>query len=316
MVFWIGTFSSRMSFLASGSATDGADSNPSFLDPSKPFLLYATLTVNSTPLHTLIDTGASATCISLKALQRTSNFRYVNHTSSSFLLADGVIPLQSKGEVELHMQFGNHLITFFARVTDKLCFELILGMDFMVAFDATIDVKSQQFSVEIDGHRTIIHVDDHLRRPLVPLHSCADTTVPPKSTVNILVSSPVSSLSAYLIPTSIFREDPYLSSSQRTINIQRHQSSLLVTNTSDFPQLLPRYFCFGYLLSPHAEQQGYFNKISALCKRYNEKKNHQVLSQIVRRSPESPRLSGNFPPRPPTYPRSIIKAFAGRFSKP
>ncbi|CAF3979391.1 unnamed protein product, partial [Adineta steineri] len=67
--------------------------------------------------------------------------------------------------------------------TEKLCIDLILGMDFMVAFHATIDVKSQHFSVEIAGRRTVLQVDDQLRRPLVPLHSRYTTLIPPHSTV-------------------------------------------------------------------------------------------------------------------------------------
>ncbi|CAF3918959.1 unnamed protein product, partial [Rotaria sp. Silwood1] len=35
-----------------------------------------------------------------------SNFRYIDTTAASFVLADGVIPLQSAGSVELSMQFG------------------------------------------------------------------------------------------------------------------------------------------------------------------------------------------------------------------
>src|SRR5207302_1119876 len=106
------------------------------------------------------------------ALQRLSTFRYVDKISRFFVLADGVIPLQIKGSVELSMQFGNEHITFYALVTEKLCIDLILGMDFMVAFHANIDVQSQQFSLEIAGRRTSIHVNDQFRRPLVSLQSC------------------------------------------------------------------------------------------------------------------------------------------------
>jgi transposase InsO family protein len=270
-----------MFFLRVESASDGAVSNPSSLKPSKPFLLYATLPVNNSPLHTLIDTGASATCISRKALERMSNFRYVDKVSRSFILADGVIPLQIHGKVELSMRFGQAVLHFYALVTETLCVDLILGMEFMLTYRATIDVHSQQFSVEVQGHRITLRVDDQLRRPLVPLHSCHATWIPPRSSRNISVSSPISSLSTYFIPTSLFLEAPHLSSSQRTVTIQHHRSSLLVTNASDFPQHLPQYFCFGYLLSPHAEHRGYSDRISALCQQYNEKKNRQIRSALA-----------------------------------
>lgn len=267
----------------------GPVSNALPLNPSKPFLLYATLTVNDASLRTLLDTGASATCISVNALHRTSNFHYIDTTPRSFVLADGVIPLQVKGLVELSMLFGKELITFHALVAEKLCIDLILGMDFMIAFQATIDVCSQSFSLLVSGRQRSIHVDDHVRRPLVPLHSRYATIIPPRSTAQVLVSSPLSSLSAYFIPTSLLIEHPYLSSSQQTVSIQQHHASLLITNTSNVSQHLPQHFCIGYLLSSLPTPQTYFTRLSALCRQYNEKKNRQVASTIF--------LHPHFPPR-------------------
>ena len=207
-----------------------------------------------------------------------SAFRYVDKISRSFVLADGVIPLKVTGTVELSMQFGTELIIFYALVADKFCIDLILGMDFMLTFSANIDMKSQYFSLEIAGRRTVIRVDDQLRRPLVPLHSRHASILPPGSTVKISVSSPISSVSAYFIPTSVFLEQSNFRCSQKTVTIQHHHSSLLVTNISNSPQHIPQYFCFGYLLSNQAEQQTYFDRLSALYRHYNEKKNRQILS--------------------------------------
>ncbi|CAF4547612.1 unnamed protein product [Rotaria socialis] len=209
---------------------DGPVSNNSYLQPSKPFLLYATLLINNLPLQTLIGIGASATCISFNVLQRMSNFRYIDTTVVSFVLDDGVISLQSNGSVEISMQFGNELIHFRAFVINKLCVDLIIGMDFLIIFNANIDVKSQHLSLEISGRRTSIRLDDHFRRPLIPLHARQSTFVPPHSTVAILASTPISSLSAYFIPTSNFIERPYLSSTQKLDTIHHHHSCLLVTN--------------------------------------------------------------------------------------
>ena len=95
-----------------GTALDSAVSDIFSFNPSKPFLLYATFSINSISLHTLIDTGASATCISNKALQLMSTVHYVDKTPRSFVLADGVMSLQVTGLVELSMKFDNEYITF------------------------------------------------------------------------------------------------------------------------------------------------------------------------------------------------------------
>ncbi|CAF4890443.1 unnamed protein product [Rotaria sp. Silwood1] len=179
------------------------------------------------------------------------------------------------------MSFNSECIQFYALTAEKLCVDLILGMDFMIAFHAIIDVHSQHFSIKIANQRVIIPVDDPLRRPLVPIHASQFTIIPPQSSVNVRISSPISSLSAYFIPTSTFLEHPSLSSSQTTIQIQHHSASLRVFNQSSIPQQLPRYFCFGYLLSNQVRQQNYFDQLATLCRCQNEKKNRQLSSCTV-----------------------------------
>ena len=256
--------------------SDGPVSKPVISNPSKPYLLYATLPINGIPLSTLIDTGASITCISISALQQLSHAYYIDQTPCSISLADGVPSLRISGVVELFMQLGNEMITFHAFVTEKLCIDLILGMDFMILVNANIDIQSQQFSVTVAGRRTTITVDDSYRRPLVPLYSCSAVDVFPHSTVRVPVSSPISSISAYFIPTSTFLEHSSLSSSQTTITIHQHHSFLLVSNSSDFSQHIPAQFCFGYLLSYQVDQLSFSAQVSALCQPYNEKKNQEL----------------------------------------
>ena len=111
------------------------------LNPSKSSLLYTSLLVNDIPLKILIDTGASATCISAKALSRLPHVCFIDQTPRSFLLADGLILLRVRGKVELSMQIANELISFSALVTEKLCVDLILGVDFLSFVAAEIDME-------------------------------------------------------------------------------------------------------------------------------------------------------------------------------
>jgi hypothetical protein len=137
---------------------DGTVSSVSNFNPSKPFLLYATLTVNDVPLYTLIDTGASATCINLHTLPLLSNVHYADRHPRSFLLADGVLPLKSTGLVELSLRFDTNRVQFYALTAEKLCVDLILGMDFMLAFHAIIDVPSQHFSINVANQRALFQL--------------------------------------------------------------------------------------------------------------------------------------------------------------
>ena len=263
-----------------GSVSDGTDSTTPLVKPSKPFLLYATLSINETPFRTLLDTGASATCISSDALARISNSRYLDTTARAFTLADGILPLQITGSVELSLNIGSQHIPFCTFVTEKLCVDLIPGMDIFLAFHALIDVQLQQFSLEFARHRYVIQVDDQIRRPLIPLYSCHSFSIPLRSTIPILVSSPFSSASGYFIPSSVFRDYPALVASQKIVTIHKHRSTLLVTNVSDFPHQLPQDFCCGHLLSDTSKDPTFFDQVSVFCRRYNEKRNQQVLSSV------------------------------------
>ena len=180
-----------------GSAVGGAVPGQPPVKPSKPFLLYAQLTINDTCLQILIDTGASATCICAGILHRLSGVQHLDTLTRCFVLADGAVPLTITGSVQLSMLVDSQNIPFQAFVAEKLCVDLILGMDFMLAFQAVIDISSQQFSLEFAGRRCMVSLDDHLRRPLVALSSRSATTIAPRSTVAISVYAAVSSVMAY-----------------------------------------------------------------------------------------------------------------------
>jgi len=263
-----------------GSESGGSVSKQPPLNPSKTALLYASLLINDVPLQLLIDTGASATCISKKALSRLPHVRFIDQTPHSFLLADGFISLRVLGNVELSMQIANELISFSALVTEKLCVDLILGIDFLSSVAAKIDVELRQFSIKKNGRQITLNVDETLRPPFVPIQSISNVLLPPKSSVDIFVSSPVSSLSSTFIPTSTFLEHPHLSTQQKHVIIAHHVSSLSVTNHSAFTQTIPQHFCFGYLTIP-PPQKSFFDQISDLCDKYNEKRNKQIRSSTA-----------------------------------
>ncbi len=86
-----------------GSDSGGSASQQPTLNPSKSALLYASFLINNVPLQTLIDTGASATCISENALSRLLHVHYIGQTPCSFLLADGFVSLRVRGNVTLSM---------------------------------------------------------------------------------------------------------------------------------------------------------------------------------------------------------------------
>jgi len=309
-----------------GSESGGSVSQQPKLNPSKSSLLYTSLLINNVPLQLLIDTGASATCVSEQALSRLSHVRFLDRTPRSFLLADGFLPLRVHGQVELSMHIANELIPFSALVTEKLCVDLILGIDFLSFVAATINVELRQFSIKTNGQRFTINVDETLHSPFVPIRSISNVLLPPKSSVDIFVSSPVSSLTSVFIPTLAFVEHSDISTQQKHIVVEQHVSSLSITNHSTSPQNIPQHFCFGYLEIPHP-QKSFSVQIADLCKAYNERKNKQLRAstffthpQLPQRPPEaisSPHLtlSPHIYAAVPALPTSFAQPLASDLTK-
>ena len=212
-------------------------------------------------------------------MSRLPHVRFIDQTPRSFFLADGVISLRIFGNVELSMHIASELLSFSALVTENLCVDLILGIDFLSFFAAKIDVQRRQFSIKANGRRITLNVDEMLRPPFVPIRSVSDILLPPKTSANIFVSSPVSSLSSIFIPTSTFLEHPHLSTQQKHVTIEHYVSSLSVTNHSTVTQIIPQHFCFGYLPIP-LPQKSFFDQISDLCRQQNKQRNLQLPQRI------------------------------------
>ena len=132
-----------------------------------------------------------------------------------------------------------------------------------------------KFSLKTKGRRFTMNVDNTFRPPLIPIWAVSPVILPPHSTVDVYVSSPIVSLSSPFIPTVTFCEHPHLSTQQKNVTIERHVSSLSVTNHSPCPQTIPPHYCFGYLHSPPLSNT-FSARISGLCQKYNERKNNQI----------------------------------------
>ena len=253
-------------------------------------------------MRTLIDTGASATCINSAALTHACAFRFIDHTTRWFVLADGTVPLRIDGLVELSLYLDHTVLHFYAFVTATLCVDLVLGMDFLLAFQGCIDVSSQSLSIAVGHRRSLIPLDDHLRRPLIPVHSCSANIIPPFSTVRVPVAAPVSSLSAYFLPASRFLHHSSLSSSSHTLCIRHRSGSLPVTNSSATSQYLPAAFCFGFLLTSHSETRPHVSHLAAARRTHSTRHPRfsvPALSVIPNRRCHSPSTSSpsSFPGR-------------------
>lgn len=101
---------------------------PSLNGPHFFFCMLRTFTVNGAFLYIRLDTDGFATCISDTALHWISKFCYIDRTSRSLVLTDGVIPRQVSDVVKLSVHFCEDLITFHASLAETLRIDVTLSM--------------------------------------------------------------------------------------------------------------------------------------------------------------------------------------------
>ena len=170
------------------------------------------------------------------------------------------------------MQIANELVSFSALVTENPCVDFILGVDFLSFVAAEIDMELRQFIIKQNGRRITLNLDETLHSQFVPIRSVSNILLPPKTSIDIVISSPVSSLSSTFIPILTFLEHPHPFTQQKYVIVAHHLSSLSVTNHSAFTQTIPQHFCFGYpIIAP--PRKSFFDHISDLCEKYKEKRN-------------------------------------------
>ena len=180
-------------------------------------------------------------------------------------------------------------------------------------------MELRQFIIKKNGRWITLNLDETLHLQFVPIRSVSNILLPPKTSVDIVISSPVSSLSSTFIPISTFLEHPHLSTQQKYVIVAHHLSSLSVTNHSAFTQTIPQHFCFGYLIIP-PPRKSFFGQISDLCEKYNQKRNKQIRSSTFFTHQQLPqRISKTTSPQYRTLPPHLQAAVTishASFSRP
>lgn len=159
------THRAHMFFRTVGTVSGGTDPFSVNSYPSNYFLPYAHLLVNQAKLRTLFDTGATNTCINHQILSKLVNVHFVNYSPQILTLADGIFTLKVLGRVDLILSIQNQRLPFQALVTENLCADLVVGLDFLIEFRAIIDIEHRKISLKTLKRPVDIHIGDRLQRP-------------------------------------------------------------------------------------------------------------------------------------------------------
>lgn len=149
-------------FLQAESMIDGVDSVNDYKFPSFPHLLFVAARVNGHPMKIMLDTGANYSFINATHLQHYQNdFIYHDTNHRRFVLADGVSSMMIIGKTRLTINFGDVTTTTEVFVSNQLCTDLILGMNFLSTYD--LEIRPSKKTI-------IFHINDkHVTVPIITM---------------------------------------------------------------------------------------------------------------------------------------------------
>jgi len=235
-------------FRITESPTGGGVSVKTHKNPSKPSLLFLTTFVNKHKLKILIDTGATTTFIHEKILKHLLSLQYIEKSPYSFTLADGIAPFHVLGVVNLSVKFANSTTTIKAHIANRLCTDMILGMDYINKYNLNINIIHQTISIENNNKTYTMDIDQDYGIHKIPVTTYHSITIPPHSKRLTHVSVPISSICSSFVSTSYLHLKTSLHTTYTFLQFQNYSSSLRFFNNSSIPRLLHKGSCIGFLL--------------------------------------------------------------------
>ena len=231
------------------SSKDGVDSEPVVLNPSKSSLIFVYALVNKHKVKILVDTGATKTFINNRILHYIITRNTILKQSHSFLLADGVAPFHVLGLVNLSIEFNSFRTTITAHVAQELCTDMIIGMDFINKYNMNINVKKQIVTFESNNQRAVLSIVHPTNSIKIPVVSSNTVILPPRSTRNISVSIPISSVSLPFFPLSSFKHYIVLHNNHRNLHFQNNCCDIILSNFTAHSKAIRKGVPIGYLSS-------------------------------------------------------------------
>ena len=111
---------------------------------------YVKGTVNSYPVHFMLDTGAAVCLLDTSVWQRIKGEAVLLPWVRSRLVGVAGTPLQVRGTTKLQVEFGGQRHSMDVIVADSLRTEAILGLDFLDTHQCVIDVGHHKLNLK--GH--------------------------------------------------------------------------------------------------------------------------------------------------------------------
>lgn len=138
---------------------DGIDSVNNYKYRSFSHLLFFAAHVNNHPMNIMLDTGANHSFINATHIQHHQNdFNCDDADCRRFMLANGVSSLTIIGKIRLTIDLGGVTTTTEAFVSNQLCTDLILGMNYLSKYDLEIRSSKKTIIFYINDQRVTIPI--------------------------------------------------------------------------------------------------------------------------------------------------------------
>ncbi|CAF4336126.1 unnamed protein product, partial [Didymodactylos carnosus] len=210
-----------------------------------PSLMFISACVNKSPMKLMIDTGATNTLITEKALLSTHHKKFTSKYPWKLFQADGQTPLEVVGVVQLQIQIKSTNTNISAYVVKHLCTPCLLGTDYINKYKFKIDAGAQTITIINNKDEIATNIIKHSHSIRLPVRLINPVIVPPYENRNVLVSTEIS------IAITIFQ--PSFKLIQRLKNapptFQRVLSKLL-EDCRQFYQVLSRLHRANFQLNP------------------------------------------------------------------
>ena len=220
--------------------------NPSTLNSS---LLYLDVFVNNKQMKVMIDTGASRTFISHKALNSSCGKMFVNDIQTSVTLADGYSSIPIYGTSNLFITMGDTLTSISAIVVKELCVDCILGMDFISKYKLIINLDDRTVSFFNNDKRVTLKFEINSKKNKHPARLINTIRIPPRKTVSVPASIELSS-SAVAIRPSFKLQRTSLCMLNTLLQVHDQMSNISLYNPTNYSHSLPKGLILGTTTIP------------------------------------------------------------------
>lgn len=210
-----------------------------------PSLIFIDVLIHGKSLRTMIDTGATRSFITKRALRRLQ-YSQIHSTPSTAQLGDGHTTLNIFGEVHLIVQINNVFTTIYALVVESLTADFILGGDWCTQYGARIDYDTNQVSICSSYGRTYVPYAKQIDHLTLNLKLTNLITIPPREACTVQATSELSSAdTVYFQPDLVTQQNKSVLISPSLLHIQNYTTYIKIYNPTECTQTLSRNTLLG-----------------------------------------------------------------------